>query len=271
MADLGGIIRILRPVAATASAATVWVGATTATGRVALVSGSIFLTVAVANVYNDIRDVEADSINGLPRPIAQGSLTVRHAWVILSVCAAGALTLAAAAGCVLLLADAGLVLASLAYSRWLKGTVLLGNAVVAVLGSVPILLGGLVTGAPLARVASAQAMLFTYMFGYEILKSLRDAPGDVAAGYRTVATRWSVRRGMSLWLATVAAFIALTVACGFVFALGWAYQVLMMGAVDGTLVVLALRMWTRRMTIAQAVTVCALIWLPGLLAMERLG
>jgi 4-hydroxybenzoate polyprenyltransferase len=271
VADLGGIVRILRPVPATASAATVWVGATTETGRVALLSGAIFLTVAVANVYNDIRDVEADRVNRRPRPIAQGSLTVRHAWAILFVCVAGALALAAAAGWAVLLADAGLVLASLAYSRWLKGTVLLGNAVVAALGSMPILLGGLITGAPLVRVTSAQGLLLAYMFSYEILKSLRDASGDAAVGYRTVATRWNLRRGLTVWLVTVAAFLALSVGFGLTYDLGWAYQILMTGAVDGTLVVLAVCVWTRRTTIARAVTVCTLIWLPGLLAMGRLG
>lgn len=271
MADLGGVVRILRPVPATAAAATVWAGAATVDGRVALVSGSIFLTVAVANVYNDIRDVEADTINRRSRPIAQGSLTVLHAWVILFVCVACALTLAAAAGWAVLLAIASLVLASLVYSRWLKGTVLLGNAVVAALGSVPILLGGLITGATIVRVTSAQAILFAYMFGYEILKSLRDAPGDAAAGYRTVATRWSIRHGLVVWLATVAAFVALSVGCGLAYDLGWAYHILMTGAVDGTLVVLAIRMWTRRTTIARAVTVCTVTWLPGLLAIGRLG
>ncbi|MET0423727.1 MAG: UbiA family prenyltransferase [Actinoplanes sp.] len=275
---IGAIIRILRPVPATAAAVTVWIGAglgpdrsamdTPETARLALM---IFLAVAVANVYNDIRDITADVINGRPRPIAQGRLSVGHGWRVLGACLVGSVLLGASVGWGIVVTDVVLIAASLGYSRYVKGTVLWGNALVALLGSVPILLGALAGRAPVDRAVAAQALLFTYMFGYEVLKSLRDTTGDTAAGYVTVANRLGSRTTLAVWLTLSGAFIALSVGFGLGFHLDRHYFLLMLPAVDGTLAVVGIRVWTQRMTVARAVSFCTVAWLPGLLALGRLG
>ncbi|MFJ3656546.1 UbiA family prenyltransferase [Streptomyces nigra] len=271
-------IRIVRPIPATAAAATVWIGAGLAGSdqgahrpEVALLSLMIFLTVAVANAYNDIRDVSADLVNGRPRPIAQGFLSMVQAWVVLVVCLASSLVLAAVVSRRVFVTDLALVVGSLAYSWRVKGTVLIGNALVAGLGSVPFLLGARSAGTPVDRIIAGQLLIFTYMFGYEVLKSLRDAVGDISAGYVTVATKWGERKSLAIWLLLVISFIVLTLWCGVSLHPGWSYFVLMVILVDGLLVFVSMRVLMQRMAVSRAVSFCTVAWLPGLLAIGRIG
>ncbi|MEV5146912.1 UbiA family prenyltransferase [Streptomyces sp. NPDC052727] len=271
-------IRIVRPIPAMAAAATVWIGAGLA-GRdqgahkpeVVLLSLMIFLAVAVANAYNDIRDVSADLFNGRPRPIAQGFLSMTQAWVVLAVCLASSLVLAAAVSRRVFVTDLALVAGSLVYSWRAKGTVLIGNALVAGLGSVPLLLGAKAAGTPVDRIIVGQLLIFTYMFGYEVLKSLRDAGGDTAAGYVTVATRWGERTALAIWLLLVISFIVLTIWCGVSLHPGWSYFALMIILVDGLLAFVSMRVLMQRMSVSRAVSFCTVAWLPGLLAIGRIG
>ncbi len=151
---------------------------------VALVAGAV----AFAQVTNDLADVEVDRLGKPHRPLAAGTVGVRAARGV----AAGAAAVALAGGALLgpgfLGVAAALLVLSWGYSRWWKGTVLLGNAVVAALTSTPVVVGAAAGGGIGRPALAAQLLVLLFMAGFELVKTGLDHDGDLAAGVRTVAT-----------------------------------------------------------------------------------
>jgi len=170
----------------------------------------IVLIVATVNVVNDIVDVSADAISQPSRPLAAGRVPTAAAW-----CLASAQALTAVVCSVGIPGAVGVTMALIAiglcYDFVLKGTVLAGNFVVAVLAATPIVFGGWLGRAEPRAVLLTASIIFLYMFAYEILKTARDEVADRTSGYRTVATQWGVHttsvlfRGLLTGYAVVAA------------------------------------------------------------------
>ena len=152
--------------------------------------------VAAANVWNDICDVSADRLNAPQRPIAAGLLSSRAAVALTIV-----LTLIAfaAAGVfstrVATLMRIG-VAAALAYSPFIKSTVLVGNFWVAGLSASTVILGALGTVGYSPRVGVAFALLMLVVLLREMMKSVADVIGDAASGMRSVATFFGPARAI---------------------------------------------------------------------------
>jgi len=83
---------------------------------------------------------------------------------------------------------AALLALSTIYSLLLKGTVLLGNATVALCASSPVLYGAAVTGEVGRRSWIAAALIGLFMLCYEVVKTIADREPDGVSGLRTVAT-----------------------------------------------------------------------------------
>ncbi|HEU4328349.1 MAG TPA: UbiA family prenyltransferase [Roseiflexaceae bacterium] len=171
--------------------------------RAALV---VWLVVLYGFVVNDYFDIEVDRRSKPDRPIPAGRTAPATAVWLAVALALGAQIWAFTLGPL----PAGIALANLllcaAYSAWLKNTVLLGNAAMALLDSTIVLYGSLALGAPPRAAWLAAGLFALFFFGYEILKTAADREGDGRAGLRTVATRLGAPLSVRLFQLVVVLF-----------------------------------------------------------------
>jgi geranylgeranylglycerol-phosphate geranylgeranyltransferase len=162
---------------------------------------------AAVNALNDAADVEIDRVAHPDRPIPRGDLsrsTVLRAGVgawLLGFAVAQAMPTVPA-----MIVDAALLVA-IGYAFSLNARLVLGNLVVAIVASLPFLLGGALVGdagdaLPLFVVA------VPLHFAREVMKDVADAPGD-RAHRDTIPLRWGARAARGIALVSVAAYTAL--------------------------------------------------------------
>lgn len=170
-----------------------------------------------AHYLGDYFDRELDGQAKPHRPIPSGRLSERTAAACGFGCFLALALLAVATGW----ATTGVALAGalgvIGYSRWLKARGGFGNAVRGGLGAVALLYGALAAGVALASWQLAALMLLMAAFWLHdtmsnLVGTLRDIPGDGAAGYRTMpvnrGTRFAVRTAVLLYAAALTAALA---------------------------------------------------------------
>jgi geranylgeranylglycerol-phosphate geranylgeranyltransferase len=157
-----------------------------------------FLLLAGTMVFNDIQDVQVDTVNSPDRPIPSGKVTIRQAYV-LSIAFS---TLALISSLVLGLLTFLTALAALAlmayYNTRGKKTGLLGNAVVSFNVALPFFFGGL-------AVNSLRPLLFIFFLlaflantAREVAKGITDIAGDSSKGIMTIAVTQGPKRASEL-------------------------------------------------------------------------
>ncbi len=157
------------------------------------------LVVAYGFVINDYVDVTVDRYGKPHRPIPAGRITRSTAlWLALAL-AGVALTLAASLGPTLGMFALGTTLLATFYSFALKGTVLWGNACMALLIATIALYGGLAGGDVTPLVWVVAGLMWLFDFSHEILKTTADWAGDGRAGLRTVATAFGVTGALRIF------------------------------------------------------------------------
>lgn len=215
---LGAWLRLCRPWNGVCAAAMVAASARRRDGLVEAAPATLAaLCVAAAafnyasNIWNDLCDVAADRVNKPDRPLVTGVVDARAAlalsvalfaaWVLLHLFAASSA----------LPIVAGLSALSIAYSAWLKRTVLAGNLAIAAVSSLSILWVPLIARGALRPVLLPAIDVFLFVLAQEILKTAEDAAGDARAGMRTLATAIGVTRTLGVFAA-----VALLAAIGVV-------------------------------------------------------
>lgn len=158
--------------------------------------GAACLTVT-ANVWNDLADIEIDRVAHPERPLPARRVSARAARHIAAVSCVLGVALEAAASPALGALSVVVVALMFAYSPWIKRTGLLGNAVVAVLASLPFLYGAWAAGRPRAAIVLVMIAAPLHL-AREVAKDLEDAPAD-AASRRTLP----VSAGVSVAIAVV--------------------------------------------------------------------
>lgn len=182
------------------AAAGVAIGGALTLGRVALPRELVLAMLsaiglgAVGNTANDLWDVEADRVNKPLRPLVSGALSRGAALWIGGVAGGLGLLCAWLAGPTVFAIGLPALVAMLAYSPLLKPRPVLGNAVVAVLGSLPLVYGAGAVGDWHAGLVPCWLAALLHA-GREIVKDLEDVPGDLAAGRRTIPIAWGRRAG----------------------------------------------------------------------------
>jgi geranylgeranylglycerol-phosphate geranylgeranyltransferase len=162
---------------------------------------SMFFAVAAANAVNDVLDIDTDTVGKPNRPLPTGRLTARSALVVSGTAALAAVAFASALGGYAILWTIVLLALAFVYSYRAKNTVLLGNAVVALCASSPILLGAIIAGRPDSVAWIGTGLSFTFMLGYETLKTIADRDSDAASGVHTFASQFGVRAAVLLFRA----------------------------------------------------------------------
>ena len=147
------------------------------------------LAIAAANVFNDRCDVAADAVNRPDRPLISGPTTGNDADKFVSAAAVGSVLVSAVVGVEACLATSLLLVVGLLYSLALRRVAFVGQLVVAALFAAPVLYGARLAGGEVGTQHwIAAGLVVAYVFSREVLKSVPDRHGDLAAGYHTPAT-----------------------------------------------------------------------------------
>lgn len=242
-------------------------------GRAAVATVLVAAAVAFAQVVNDLTDLEVDRVGKPFRPLVAGTVGVPAARAVAAAAAAVSLLAGAALGPAFVAVAALLLGLSWGYSRWWKGTVLLGNAVVALLTSTPVLVGAAAAGGVGRLALSAQVLVLVFMAGFELVKTGLDHDGDRAAGVRTVATAAGLRTAALLAAACCVGFAVVAAAPAVLAADGRAYAAVMVpGAVLPTLVAAAILVRRGRTAadLRRPLTLLRLAWYSGIAALVLL-
>lgn len=169
---------------------------------------SMFLAVAAANAVNDVFDVGIDAVGKPGRPLPSGRLGARSALTISGVAGLAAVVSARLLSSYAMLWTITLLTVAFLYSYRAKNTVLLGNVIVALCASSPILFGSIIVGRTSSVAWIGTGLSFTFMLAYETLKTIVDRDSDAASGVHTFAARAGVRAAILL-LRTLIALLTL--------------------------------------------------------------
>ena len=220
MRDLGGLLRLIRPVNCVMVGFAVLVGAAMGVGaeifsswrNLILGFGTGFALTGSAMAINDYYDREIDVINEPGRPIPSGAVAPGEALAVsLTLTAVGLLAAWLTSLSCLAVAIFSWTIMTF-YSTRGKRTGLLGNLLVSTCIAVPFIYGDLTV----EKTVSASTLFFALMAflsntGREVTKSIVDIEGDRAEGIRTVA----VSKGAMTAAGAAAAFYLSAAAISF--------------------------------------------------------
>lgn len=197
-----GLYKISRPLSTLTGVLAVilggYVAGTGAWDKIALAALATLLVLAAANAWNDYRDIDIDRINQPQRPLPSGMVSPRAVLIFSVVLAVLSVILAALISpTALLIAVASNVLLYI-YSVWLKSTVLLGNATVALISAMSPVFGGVAAGNVRPSLWLG-AIIFVGILGREVLKTLADYDGDQAHHVRTISTAIGPRAARTIF------------------------------------------------------------------------
>ncbi|MBP6016999.1 MAG: geranylgeranylglycerol-phosphate geranylgeranyltransferase [Candidatus Promineofilum sp.] len=186
-----GLYKISRPLSTLTGVLAVilggYVAGTGAWDKIALAALATLFVSAAANAWNDYRDIDIDRINQPQRPLPSGMVSPRAVLIFSIVLALLSVVLAALISPTALLIAVASNILLYVYSMWLKSTVLLGNATVALISAMSPLFGGVAAGNVRPSLWLG-AIIFVGILGREVLKTLADYDGDQAHHVRTIST-----------------------------------------------------------------------------------
>jgi len=211
---LAAIFVLCRGLSCVAAGCAVYLGAYLVGGTAYLTSDNTHLAalavaavVAASNVVNDIYDVDLDTVDKPWRPIPSGAIRVRWAWTLFWTLSATSSIL----GFEISRVSGWLVLLNLilgfVYSAALKGTFLVGSAVVAIQAGLSVAYGAIVHNGVPSTVWEASAIVSVYWITYLILITIRDAESDGEFNITTLATKLGPERASVCFHMGVAACV----------------------------------------------------------------
>lgn len=171
-----------------------------------------FALTAASMAVNDVVDSRVDSINKPWKPIPRGAATARGAVLLASVMVAIALALNATHSQAALITALAYCAIGLSYSFLRKHC--WSHALVAVSTTGPVVYGYVVTGYPQGELHFTvlfSTVVFLVTLGREFLKAIQDYEGDMAQGYKTLATTLGLEKASKAMVLTGLAGSALAV------------------------------------------------------------
>jgi 4-hydroxybenzoate polyprenyltransferase len=167
-------------------------------GDIVLLSLGVFSLVAFANTHNDIIDFEIDKINRPNRPLPSGKInlktanTAAFAWLFLAVI----LGFVAGFEFALLFTIVGAL--AFIYNLYLKGLPLIGNCVVALLTTTPVIIPIIKFGWPQTELLNLAFFAFMLTFVREVTKDIEDMEGDKVRGLKTFPILLGIKTSLTL-------------------------------------------------------------------------
>jgi geranylgeranylglycerol-phosphate geranylgeranyltransferase len=209
VADVGRLLRgrnLLLAAAGVAVGGTITLGRVAVPRELALAMLSAMLLGGAGNAANDLWDIEADRINKPGRPLPSGALSPDTAALVGGLAGGGGLLFAWLAGATVLAIAVPALVLMLAYSPLLKPLPVLGNVVVAAIGSLPLVYGAGAVGDWHAGLVPFWLAALLHL-SREIVKDVEDVAGDAAAGRRTIPIAWGRRAGLLAAALPLVAFV----------------------------------------------------------------
>lgn len=205
------------------------------------------LTCAAGNVMNDLLDIRADRMNHPERVLVTGELSKQYAKYLAAGCAAAALVLAAFVNLDMVVATVVAMALLSAYNLGLKNLPVAGNVVVAILGGLTFLVGGMAVDPVLAWVLPGPIIpaVFAVFFHLvrEIVKDAHDMEGDRVVGASSLPVTFGVGAAMTVALVLFAVLTLLTI---IPVAEGWFgayYKILAVYVIDLPLLAILIFVW----------------------------
>jgi len=188
--------------------------------KMMLVSTSLMLLQAYAQVTNQIADIDADRVNKPYRPLPSGKISVNEAWQFSGILLVTGLLLAATQGYCFLVLCLAMLFFSLTYSFYpfrIKRYLWINLVWLAFGRGFFPLLACWSTVADINEEALALAThLFLYVFALQSTKDFQDVVGDLADNVKTLPNTYGVRKACRYMALLIAADFY--VLCGFILA-----------------------------------------------------
>lgn len=273
-----GLLRLVRVENCLAVALTTVLGAYLAAGPAAFRSDITGRAVAVAvlllaagNVVNDRVDYAVDADARPRRPLPAGVLSVSAADRLYLVLTTAGLVLALTLGAGSAIVAALVVALSLTYSFRLKGTVLLGNALVAGLTATTVVYGAWMVGAVGPRQVLAAVSVGLMMLSFEVLKCAQDHRTDRLHRISTISTVYGQDVAVRVGCLLLVPLSVLALAPPFFLTVAWPQTPLAAGVV---LLVVAgvreLRLAVDQAAITRCLACMKVSWFLGLFALAAM-
>ena len=186
-----------------------------------------FLIISAGNSLNDWADAEIDKINKPKKPIPSGKFTRPQVLVISIILFVFGLFISLKLPIALLFIALFASLLLLLYNFRLKAKGLSGNLIVAILGGLPFIYGGVVLGDWLPTLIPF-GFAFLLHFAREILKDIEDIPGDRNANNVSFPIKYGVRKAILLSNLILGVLIAFTFLPFFI---GWYGVIYLIGVI----------------------------------------
>uniref|UniRef100_A0A7C4FC62 Prenyltransferase n=1 Tax=Thermofilum pendens TaxID=2269 RepID=A0A7C4FC62_THEPE len=180
--------------------------------RVFLACLAAFLLEAALFAGNDVMNIEEDRLNRPDRPLVKGDLSLRQAWLLVIFCGSAGLAISACLGTgPFALAVTALLLGFL-YNAFVKRLAFFGNIIVSLLTASAFLYGSLSMSVLTDKALVFSAIALTANIGREVIKGIRDLPGDIRAGICTLPCEIGERSAAVVAAVFIALAIALSIA-----------------------------------------------------------
>ncbi len=180
----------------------------------ALAAVATLFVCAAGNIVNDMRDIEIDRHNRPDRVLVTGEIDTLSALKLAVALQIAALVLGAVVNLIVLGVVAVASLLVHAYNLKLKRLPVTGNLVIAALGALTFLTGGLAIDADLTWVLPGPLIpaVFALLLHFcrEIIKDAEDIDGDMAAGVRTLPQMIGVQTSVAVVLVLTLILVLLT-------------------------------------------------------------
>tara|TARA_Y100000590_G_scaffold75685_3_gene83629 strand:- start:63288 stop:64121 length:834 start_codon:yes stop_codon:yes gene_type:complete len=215
-------IKLLRPVNLILSGTTVLISAAIvdALHEESLILRGLIVVVAftgASNALNDYLDLDADLINRRERPLPKEDLSMKSALVLSVILFGVGTALAMTAPKLSTFIAVGIAMPlMIAYNIRLKGTLLIGNAIVSAILGMAFLFSGALFGA-VNRMITPALLTFAFTLVREFIKDMADLEGDRQAGTITFPVKYGL--GSSAKVA-IGMMLVLTVLLFVPFAIG---------------------------------------------------
>ena len=148
-----------------------------------------FFLSAAAMVSNDIADLEVDAVNAPHRPLVQGSVSIKEAWLVFALCSIAGITSSVLLGPLCCMLAAAALLTSVLYNFKVKAYGLVGNAFVSFNVALPFLFGEISLGTSSLELTLNKlffVMAFFANMSREVVKDVADVEGDRRRGLKTL-------------------------------------------------------------------------------------
>ncbi len=208
---------------------------------------SAFLICAGGNVVNDLVDLEIDRINRPRRVLVRGAVTKSYAVLLAVLANIVAILLAMTVNLHVALLALGVIALLLLYNLRLKRVPVVGNILIALLGGLTFITGGLAVDEVLTFVLPGPLIgaVFAFLFHLvrEMVKDVQDLEGDRRIGIRTVPQIIGVRSSLSLALLLFFVLVVLTYIPILGGWFGTCYRIITVYVIDLPLLLLLILLW----------------------------